>query len=215
MRPELRPNAPLFIFSLFFYSFFFFLKAEFSFSSPAAKDVSSLRRGHFGWACLARTRAKFLTFSDACSSLPAGQMLHLLSIIPLMLLSACIARRVAFKWQWSSYLRSFSATTVTDGRGEWRAYSISLSIIYTVASFPSQHHKLGIKMPRQLISQARQDKSMSWIFWGILFFFQRCNVLPTTCGLFFWQGVSIKSQMFGLSSNRLVFFFQAELLFSF
>lgn len=123
MRPELQPNARLFIFGGFVF-FFLFLKAGFSFPSSAAEDVRSLRRGRFGWACLARTRAKFLTFSDACSSLTAGQMLHLLSIIPLMLLSARFARRVALKWQWSSYLRSFSATTVIDGRSEWNAYSI-------------------------------------------------------------------------------------------
>lgn len=164
MRPELQPNARLFIFWGFV--FFSFFKAEFSFSSPAAKDVRLLRRGRFGWACLARTHAKFLTFSDACSSLPAGQMLHLLSIIPLMLLSACFARRIAFKWQWSSYLWSLSATTVIDGRSEWNAYSIFIFLFFLhnldygiVPCTASQ-----IEHKNASTTQLQRDKSMSWIF---------------------------------------------------
>lgn len=79
---------------------FFWKKKRFS----AYSEGCLLALTHlFDWACLARTCTKFLTFSDACFSLPVGHMLHLFSIISLMLLSDCFACCVALKWHSASY----------------------------------------------------------------------------------------------------------------
>lgn len=121
----------------------------------------------FDWACLARTCSKFLTFSDACFSLPVGHMLHLFSIISLMLLSDCFACCVVLKWHSASYSQSIFfffaplytlvAPTVIDSKMNQTA----VVYIYIIQPhvwrrfFSALHHKLSIKMhPERILKTA-------------------------------------------------------------